>query len=311
MTDVYEENWQTTRSTIRERTTFTFNNNLLSDVQFVVRKSDGESESKQVIPAHKFVLSVGSPVFEAMFYGRLAEAGDSIELPDCEYESLLELFRYMYSDEVNLSGRNVLGVLYVAKKYMVPLLADRCMKYIKIHLDPSNVFSILPAVEKYEEKNLVDRCWEMIDNYTETALKSDAFVTIERSLLDTVVHRDTLSIAEVELFKGVIRWATKQSQRQGILADGPQMRKILGERIVKAIRFPLMTQEEFNSVVLKSKILVLGEVVFKANINSVQNLPVGFPVTKRSGPRCSGFSSVKSALINGEKKWSASGYEPV
>ena len=52
----------------------------------------------------KFVLSIGIPVFAAMFYGELTETRDSIELPDCEYESLLELFRYIYSDEVNLSG---------------------------------------------------------------------------------------------------------------------------------------------------------------------------------------------------------------
>ena len=87
------------------------NKDLFSDVKFLVRKGDGGSESKEVISAHKFVLSIGSPVFEAMFYGELAEARDSIELPDCEYESLLELFRYLYSDEVNLSGGNVMGVL--------------------------------------------------------------------------------------------------------------------------------------------------------------------------------------------------------
>ena len=42
----------------------------------------------------------------------------SAELPDCEYESLLELFRYAYSDEVDLimSGSNVMGVSYLAKK---------------------------------------------------------------------------------------------------------------------------------------------------------------------------------------------------
>ena len=47
-----------------------------------------------MIPAHKFVLSISSPVFEAMFYGGLAETANSIELPNCEYNSLLELFRY-------------------------------------------------------------------------------------------------------------------------------------------------------------------------------------------------------------------------
>ena len=196
------------------------NNDLFSDVKFVVRQSDGESESKQVIPAHKFVLSIGSPVFEAMFYDELAETRDSIELPDCEYESLLELFRYMYSDEANLSGSNVMAVLYLAKKYMVPSLAENCTKYLQDHLDPSNVFSILPSALKYEEKNLVDRCWKLIDEQTNVAVKSDGFATIERSLLEAIVARDTLLIAEIELFKAVELWATKECQRQGESESG-------------------------------------------------------------------------------------------
>lgn len=40
----------------------------------------------------------------------MAESTDSVELPDCEYESLLELFRFLYSDAVNLTGSNVLRV---------------------------------------------------------------------------------------------------------------------------------------------------------------------------------------------------------
>jgi len=71
-----------------------FNNDLFGDVKFVVHKAaQSESVSKQVIPAHKFVLSISSPVFEAMLYSELAETTDSIELPDCDYESLLEFFR--------------------------------------------------------------------------------------------------------------------------------------------------------------------------------------------------------------------------
>ena len=301
------ENWQTTKPTIKERTKFMLNNDLFSDVKFVVRQSDGKSESKQVIPAHKFVLSIGSPVFEAMFYGELAETRDAIELPDCEYESLLELFRYMYSDEVNLSGSNVMGVLYLAKKYMLPSLADKCTEYLQNHLDPSNVFSILPSALKYEEKNLVDRCWKVIDEQTEAALKSDGFATIERPLLEQLVERETLEITEVELFKGVVEWATKESKKRDIVADGQEKRRILGERIVKAIRFPVMKEEEFVSVVIDSKILTYDEVgnVIKY-LNSVQTPWVGFPVTKRSGRsseliRCRRFNSVKFGWKNSRK----------
>ncbi len=281
---VVEKNWQTTRPTIRERNKYMFNNDLFSDVKFVVRKTDGESESKQVIPAHKFVLSISSPVFEAMFYGDLAETGDSIELPDCEYESLLELFCYIYSDEVHLSGSNVMGVLNLAKKYMVPSLADKCAKYLQDNLDPSNVFSILPSAQKYEEKDLVDRCWEVIDKQTGEAVKSDGFATIERSLLEAVVLRDTLTVEEIELFKAVDLWAKEECKRHGLAADGAGKRRIVGEEVIKGIRFPTMKQEDFASVVLDSDILRKKEIVsIIKRLSSVASSPVRFPETKRSG----------------------------
>lgn len=105
-----KETWQTTRPTIRARSKFMFNNELLSDVSFVVPvQLDGNENKKckKSIPAHKFVLAISSPVFFAMFFGDLAEKSNSITLPDCEYESLLELFRFMYCDEVKLNEDNV------------------------------------------------------------------------------------------------------------------------------------------------------------------------------------------------------------
>ena len=302
-----QENWQTKRPTIRERTKFMLNNHLFSDVKFVVRKSDGESESKQVISAHKFVLSIGSPVFEAMFYGELAETRDSIELPDCECESLLELFRYMYSDEVNLSGSNVLGVLYLAKKYIVPSVAEKCTEYLQNNLDPSNVFNILPTAEKYEEKELVDRCWKVVEKETKAAVKSDGFATIERSLLEAVVSRDTLTIQEIDLFKAVDQWAIKECEKQGLSVNGEQKRRILGETIIKAIRFPVMKEKEFATVVLDAKILSPDEItLFFKFFNSALTTPVGFSEKRRSAVpavrhRCGRFVSVN------EWSWSYSG----
>ena len=95
-----------------------FNNELLSDVKFQVvdRDSEDGSQSMKMIPAHKFLLAISSPVFYAMFYGELAEKKDSIDVSDCDHESLLELYRFVYSDEVNLNTDNVMQVLYLAKK---------------------------------------------------------------------------------------------------------------------------------------------------------------------------------------------------
>ena len=259
-----DDNWQTKRSTISERTKFIFNNELLSDVKFVVPALHNESKSwkshLKCIPAHKFILAISSPVFYAMFYGEMAETSDTIQLPDCDYESLLELFRFLYSDEVNLSGSNVMQVLYLAKKYLVPSLADKCTEYLQEHLEASNVFSVLPQAQKFEDKDLEERCWEVIEAQTEKALTSEEFVTLEKFVVESVVKRERLNVKEVDLFKAVDRWATKEVERQRLTPDGKVKRRILGEEIVKAIRFPVMSQKEFASV-LDCDILTKEEIV--------------------------------------------------
>jgi len=179
---VVDKSWQTMRSSIKERVTFLLSKEILSDVKFVV--PSGESESKKVIPAHKFVLAISSPVFFAMLYGELAETTDSVELPDCDYESLMELFRYLYSDEVNLSESNVMQVSYLAKKYMVPSLVRKCAEYLRDSVDASNVFFILAHAQKFEDKDLEERCWEVIEKQTEEVLRSDEFVTVKRSVVE-------------------------------------------------------------------------------------------------------------------------------
>jgi len=279
---VVDKSWQTMRSSIKERVTFLLSKEILSDVKFVV--PSGESESKKVIPAHKFVLAISSPVFFAMFYGELAETTDSVELPDCDYESLMELFRYLYSDEVNLSESNVMQVSYLAKKYMVPSLVRKCAEYLRDSVDASNVFFILAHAQKFEDKDLEERCWEVIEKQTEEVLRSDQFVTVERSVVESVVTRERVNVTEVELFKAVDRWAAKESERQGT-TPGEAKRGILGEEIVKAIRFPLMTEKEFISVVPHCDILTTTEIIdIVKHYNGVLTTPLQFSSARRVNP---------------------------
>ena len=293
------DHWQTECATISERTKFIFNNELLSDVKFIVPASSiNESECRRMIPAHKFVLAIGSPVFCAMFYGKMAESTDSITLPDCEYDSLLEVFRYLYSDEVNLTGSNVMRVLYLAKKYMVPSLVDKCSEYLRDNLEVANVFSILPHARKFEDKDLEDRCWAVIEKQTEEAVSSEEFVTLEKSLLESLVKREVLNIKEVELFKAVDRWATKEMDRQGITSDSEAKRRIIGEETLKAIRFPLMSQKQFLSVVADSNILTMKEVVeLMKHFNGILTSPLPFseiPRAKSFTFTCHRFESLRA-----------------
>ena len=294
MAAFHEKDWQTTRATIRERTRFMFNNDLISDVKFTVQGSDG---TKREIPAHKFVLSVSSPVFYAMFYGPMADTSDTIALSDCEYEGLSELFRFMYSDEVYLSRSCVMQVLYLAEKYILPSLVSACLKYLREIVDESNAFCILAHASRYSEQNkdLVESCWEVIDDHTEQVIKSDEFVKIDRSILEELVDRDSLNIQEINLFEAVSKWAEYQCKLKGLVADGCVKRDIIGENIVAKIRFPVMKKSEFVSVVLDSNILLLHEAFDLTRYHCLAPLsPRGFLSTKRIGglKHCQMFTSV-------------------
>ncbi|XP_078346778.1 BTB/POZ domain-containing protein 6-like [Oculina patagonica] len=269
----------------KQRSKLLFNNDTLSDVKFVVRASQhGENDTKRskiVVPAHKFVLSICSPVFFRMFCGEMAENGEQIELPDCEYEGIFELLRYFYTDEVCLNGNNVMQVLYVAKKYMVSCLAKECVKFLKTNVDSSNVFCVLKHAQQYVNEDLLGLCWYLIDKQTEEAMSSCEFLSIEKSLLQQLLERSTLEIKEVELFKAVDRWAAKECERQNLTADGPVKRQILGDQIFKNIRFPAMKQSDFMEVVLNSKMLTEEEASKIMNQLSCTS-PAGLLEAKRS-----------------------------
>ena len=113
-------------------------------------------------------VAISSPVFYAMFYGQMAETTDFIELPDCDHDSLLELFRHMYSGEARLTCRNVMQVLYLAKKYMVPSLADKCTNYLQSNLKANSVLCILPDAQRFQDKDLEEHCWKVIKTQTES-----------------------------------------------------------------------------------------------------------------------------------------------
>ncbi|KAK3729800.1 hypothetical protein QZH41_003413 [Actinostola sp. cb2023] len=226
---------------------------------------------KVTIPANKYILAISSPVFEAMFYGQLAETRPTIDLPDCTKEGLHELLRYMHSDEVTLTGSNVMEVLYLADKYMMPFLADKCRRYFKKEVKPENVFSILPEVSKMGDQELEQHCWDIVDTETQSVVSSAQFLDSSNELICQVLARDGLRIKEVSLFQAVDRWVSKQIQEKGVDCSGETKRAVLGEEVIRLIRFPLMSQKEFAEAVLPTKVLKLDEVTELIQVYS--NLP--------------------------------------
>merc|ERR550539_1852921 len=273
-------NWQSTKMTVKERISFLFNSSILSDVTFIV----GRDSQQQRIPAHRFVLSVGSAVFDAMFNSTLATSDEEIPLPDVEPASFLALLRFLYSDEVQIGPETVMTTLYTAKKYAVPALEKHCVDFLKRHLCADNAFMLLTQARLFDEPQLAALCLETIDKNTPEALAAEGFIDIDIDTLSVVLDRDSLRIKESKLFSAVLKWSEAECLRQNIPSGTAENKRSVLGRVLRQIRFPLMTVEEFAQGPAQSGILTDRECVSLFLHFTVNPKP---PVAFMDVPRCS------------------------
>ncbi|XP_046402328.1 BTB/POZ domain-containing protein 6 isoform X3 [Ischnura elegans] len=266
-------NWQASKPTVRERNAAMFNNELMSDIRFIV----GSPGHTQTIPAHKYVLATGSSVFYAMFFGSLAENKQEIEVPDVEPSAFLTLLKYLYCDEIQLEADTVLATLYVAKKYIVPHLAKACVNYLETSLTAKNACLLLSQSRLFEEPELMQRCWEVIDAQAEMALRSEGFVDIDSHTLECVLSRETLNCKETHLFEAALGWAAAECARRDVEPTPQNKRTALG-RALYLVRIPTMSLEDFANCAAQVGILTHKETIdiflhFTAHVKPTLNYP--------------------------------------
>ena len=130
----------------------------------------------------RFILAMGSPVFETMFYGPTRQIADGADvcLPDIEpvafrnllrsvvwlgvmkikkpwnrrvtwpsqtlinYNEICHGGRFIYTDDVSgLDDESIVPTLYAAKTYVIPQLKAACVDFMRQNIRPGNVFVLL------------------------------------------------------------------------------------------------------------------------------------------------------------------------
>ena len=300
-TNYYAHNWQATKSTVKERLAYLFNSDVLADVHFVV----GKPPTIQRIPAHKFLLSASSAVFDALFHGGLSTSSNEVDIPDIEAPAFLSLLRFLYCDEVSLTADTVMAVLYAAKKYTIPALEKACVDYLKLSLNSDNAFTLLGQARFFDEPQLAELCLETIDKNSAEAFASDGFLDVDIKTLCTVVQRDSLGVREIKLFNALCRWAEAECHRQQLPVTAEHQRQVLGEAL-SFIRFPLMTLEDFANGPAQSCILSDRETVDLFLYFTTNPKPT---LRFVDAPRCclTGRELIVSRFCQTEHRWGYSG----
>ncbi|XP_052282481.1 BTB/POZ domain-containing protein 2-like isoform X2 [Dreissena polymorpha] len=294
-------NWQASKPAVKERLAYIMNTEIMSDIQFRV----GKPPNTQLIPAHKFLLCVGSAVFDAQFNSQMATKESVIEIPDVEPAAFLALLKFLYHDEVNIGPETVMTTLYTAKKYAVPALEKACVEFLKRNLSSDNAFMLLTQARLFDEPQLAALCLESIDKSTSEALNAEGFTDIDHETLCVVLERDTLGIRESKLCTAVFRWSEAECRRRNQHPTPENQRLALG-RALRLIRFPLMSIEEFAMGPAQSGILEDKEIVELFLYFTVNPKPA---THFQDVPRCclTGKEQVVSRFCQIESRWGYSG----
>lgn len=211
--------------------------------------------------AHKLILCISSPVFEAMFYGPLSSS-DCVVVPDIEPDIFQQLLNFMYTDKVELrSIEEALELLYAAKKYLLDELTDMCTTYVKDHMSIDNIITILNCPEYLQDDQVGPIAIQLFCQHAEYLLQENK-MEMSPHCLKLVLESNAFNIKEKDLIKHIFAWTALYCKQNDLPITLKTKRDVLIKNyIFKSLRFLTMSLEELDEVILdENNLLVPSEI---------------------------------------------------
>ena len=201
------------------------------------------------IKAHKLILGISSPVFEAMFYGPLS-SDDDILITDIQPDVFQLILNYIYTDTVEISAVDqAFELLYASRKYMLEHLSKMCIAYIGANISVDNVVEVLNYPDYMHDKQLVTSSLHLFCQHADYLLQEKKSL-ITQTCLKTFLESDRMNISEKDLIKHVFEWSKYCCKQNNIQDTFENRRDILKSNgILQLLRFLALTVYELEEIV--------------------------------------------------------------
>ncbi|XP_070378281.1 BTB/POZ domain-containing protein 6-B-like [Dermacentor albipictus] len=211
-----------------------------ADVEFVVKPE--KFDISKTFKAHKQLLALSSEVFEAMFYGQLAEK-DIVVITDLHPDGFYGLLKYVYAGRARIENCfEALHTKAAAEKYLFEELATACLTYLREHVDAKEACLLLDCAFESGYGSLDKVAEAVLANYGEDVLRSDAFFN---SRVETVLHvvEKVTNVPEILIVRAALKWA-----RSYCKAGATDFKTTIGAFLPK-LRFLALSSSEFVELV--------------------------------------------------------------
>ncbi|XP_037575680.1 BTB/POZ domain-containing protein 6-B-like [Dermacentor silvarum] len=174
-----------------------------ADVEFVVKPE--KLDISKTFKAHKQLLALSSEIFEAMFYGQLAEK-DSIVITDLHPDGFYGLLKYVYAGKARIENCfEALHTMAAAEKYRFEDLANSCLVYLRKHVDVKEACLVLDCGFESGYGSLDKVADAVLANLGKAALHSAWFLNSRLEVVHLVLD-EVSGVEEIDVVRATIKW---------------------------------------------------------------------------------------------------------
>ncbi|XP_031637167.1 BTB/POZ domain-containing protein 6-like [Contarinia nasturtii] len=186
-----------------------------------------DTDHPEYVPAHKILLSAGSPVFDAMFYGSLIEVGD-IPIVDSSVAAFEEFLQFFYKSEVQLTSQHIGEVINLCKKYELNEAVEACEIPFQKSLTNKEMCWGYEVAVLLELENLQQFCEQKIRENAQEVLTSDTFLECNRVSVDNILQLVESKCNPLTIVEACMEWAKAENVRKNLDLNPLTLRGQLG-----------------------------------------------------------------------------------
>ena len=170
----------------------------------------------QEIKCHKRVLTQHSSVFADMLQSNFKEAvDDRVDIKDISYNVLLKTVRFLYGDQLEVKGADILDFTRLADKYDISSIRKVCETMLFENVNAKVVIYLWQYLLRYHSVTLADQCKKFSLKNFQDIMATSGFLDCDDKLLLTLLSDRHLKITrEDRAVEAIINWvAHKQHDR--------------------------------------------------------------------------------------------------
>jgi BTB/POZ domain len=195
-----------------------FNSQRLCDVMFVFPSEP----TKPVIYGHKIMFANVSSVFDRMFSGNFPK-DHVISIEDIKHDIFLEMVRYIYTGQYQITKANMAELLYTVQKYMLDEVKAQIEDYVLANISSENLLEIMNACVLFERKEIVEKCCFMFCDDPLNFINSETWFELSPWALKLIVSQRQMNCTNQQLREFAAAWQAK-NQREPIVFSEQDLR---------------------------------------------------------------------------------------